>query len=108
MQLAIEITLFDREIRKQKLRREHPEWCELEVINEILRHAFRVKSEPIPEGLENQMQQRVKNGALTKPLNQIRFKPRQGRMVIARHGPEASSASEGKCRGNKHGSRVPL
>jgi hypothetical protein len=56
----MEISLFDREIRKQRLRREHPEWCELEVTNEILRHAFRVKSEPIPEGLENQMQQRVK------------------------------------------------
>jgi hypothetical protein len=60
LELAFEITEFDREIRKEKLRREHPEWCELEVVNEIIRHAFRVKSEPISEGLEKHMQQRVK------------------------------------------------
>lgn len=59
LKLALEITEFDREIRKQKLRRQHPEWCELEVMNEIIRQAFRVKSEPIPDWLENQMQQRV-------------------------------------------------
>jgi hypothetical protein len=57
--LACEITEFDRSIRKQKIRREHPEWCEMEVINEIIRHAFRIKSEPIPEGLEKHLQQRV-------------------------------------------------
>jgi hypothetical protein len=57
--LAFEISYIDREIRKQKLRREHPEWCEIEVMNEILRYAFTVKSEPIPESLEKQMQQRV-------------------------------------------------
>src|SRR5438270_4564730 len=38
--LALEITEFDRSITKQKIRREHPEWCEMEVINEIIRHAF--------------------------------------------------------------------
>jgi hypothetical protein len=38
---------------------EHPEWCEIEVINEIIRHAFRIKSEPIPETLEKHLQQRV-------------------------------------------------
>jgi hypothetical protein len=59
LKLALEITEFDREIRKQKLRRQHAEWCELEVMNEIIRHAFRVKSEPIPDWLETQMQQRV-------------------------------------------------
>ena len=57
--LACEITEFDRSIRKQKLRREHPEWCELEVMNEIIRYAFKVKSEPIPEGLEKHLQERV-------------------------------------------------
>ncbi len=60
LKLAFEITEFDREIRKQKLRCEHPEWCELEVMNEIIRHAFRVKSEPIPDGVEEHLQQRVK------------------------------------------------
>jgi hypothetical protein len=55
--LGLEISEFDRQIRKQKIRRDHPEWCELEVMHEILRQAFR--SEPVPEGLEKQMQQRV-------------------------------------------------
>ncbi|MCU1255936.1 MAG: hypothetical protein JWM83_2235 [Candidatus Angelobacter sp.] len=55
--LSLEISEFDRQIRKQKIRRDHPEWCELEVMHEILRQAFR--SEPVPEGLEKQIQQRV-------------------------------------------------
>jgi hypothetical protein len=53
--LACEITEFDRSIRKQKIRREHPEWCELEVVNEIICQAFKIKSELIPEGLENHL-----------------------------------------------------
>jgi hypothetical protein len=57
--LACEITEFDRSIRKQKIQREHPEWCEMEVINEIIRHAFKIKSETIPEALEKHLQQRV-------------------------------------------------
>jgi hypothetical protein len=59
VKLAFEISDIDRDIRKQNFRREHPDWCEIEVINEILRDAFRVKSEPIPEGLEKLMQERV-------------------------------------------------
>lgn len=55
--LSLEISEFDREIRKQKLRRDHPEWCELEVMHEIMRQAFR--SEPVPEWLEKQMKQRL-------------------------------------------------
>jgi len=55
--LACKITEFDRSIRKQKIRREHPEWCELEVMHEILRQAFR--SEPVPEWAEKLMQQRL-------------------------------------------------
>jgi hypothetical protein len=57
MLLSFEISEFDREIRKQKVRRDHPEWCELEVKHEIMRQAFR--SEPVPEWLEKQMQQRL-------------------------------------------------
>ncbi|HSK43685.1 MAG TPA: hypothetical protein VLA83_07345 [Candidatus Binatia bacterium] len=53
--LSFEISQFDRQIRKQKIRREHPEWCELEVMHEILRQAFR--SEPVPEWAEKLMQQ---------------------------------------------------
>jgi hypothetical protein len=57
MLLSFEISEFDREIRKQKIRRDHPEWCELEVKHEIMRQAFR--SEPIPEWLEKQMKERL-------------------------------------------------
>ena len=39
--------MFDRDIGKQKLRREHPEWSELEVMHQIIRQAFH--SEPVPE-----------------------------------------------------------
>ena len=55
--LSFEISQFDREIRKQKIRREHPEWCELEIMHETLRQAFR--SEPVPEWAEKLMQQRL-------------------------------------------------
>jgi hypothetical protein len=55
--LSLEISEFDREIRKQKIRREHPEWCELEVKHELMRQAFR--SDPVPEWLERLMQQRL-------------------------------------------------
>jgi hypothetical protein len=57
MLLSFEISEFDREIRKQRVRRDHPEWCELEVKHEIMRQAFR--SEPVPEWLEKLMQQRL-------------------------------------------------
>jgi hypothetical protein len=56
---SFEISEFDREIRKQKIRRDHPEWCELEVMHEIMRQAFR--SEPVPEWLEKQMKQRLED-----------------------------------------------
>ena len=65
--LALEITEFDRSIRKQKIQREHPEWCEIEVMNEMIRHAFRIKSEPIPEGLEKHLQQRVEEWRARQP-----------------------------------------
>ena len=55
--LSLEISLFDQEIRKQKIRREHPDWCELEVMHQIIRQAFR--SQPVPEWLEKRMQQRL-------------------------------------------------
>jgi hypothetical protein len=55
--LACEITEFDRSIRKQKIRREHPEWCELEVIHEMIRQAF--LPNPMPEWLIKQMKERL-------------------------------------------------
>jgi hypothetical protein len=55
--LSFEISEFDREIRKQKARKEHPEWSELEVMHEIIRQAFLPK--PMPEWLVRKMQQRL-------------------------------------------------
>jgi hypothetical protein len=57
LELWYEVTMFDREIRKQKLRREHPQWSEIEVMNEIIRQAFAPK--PVPAWLERRLQQRV-------------------------------------------------
>jgi hypothetical protein len=57
LMLSLEMSMFDREIRKQKIRREHPGWCELEVMHEIIRQAF--LPEPMPEWLIKQMHQRL-------------------------------------------------
>jgi len=57
MLLAASITEIDRDIRKQKLRLEHPEWCELEIKHQIIRESFR--NEPVPQWLEKQMAERL-------------------------------------------------
>jgi hypothetical protein len=57
LQLCYEVSMFDREIRKQRARKKHPEWSELEVMHEIIRQAF--LPEPMPEWLIKQMQQRL-------------------------------------------------
>ncbi len=57
LHLAIEMSEFDRDIRKQKIRREHPEWREMEVMHEIIRQAF--LPEPAPAWLEKKMKQRL-------------------------------------------------
>ena len=38
--LAIEMSLFARELAKQGIRRDHPEWVETQVTRELLRLAF--------------------------------------------------------------------
>jgi hypothetical protein len=55
--LAMQIFEFDRDVQKQKLHREHPEWSELEVIHQIMRQAF--LPEPAPEWLEKKMRERL-------------------------------------------------
>jgi hypothetical protein len=57
LELWYEVSMFDREIRKQKLRREHPHWSKLEMMNEIIRQAF--GPEPVPAWLERRLQLRV-------------------------------------------------
>jgi len=55
--LSLEMSMFDQEIRKQKIRRDHREWSELEVKHEIFRQAFLPKS--APDWLEKLMKQRL-------------------------------------------------
>jgi hypothetical protein len=37
---AFEMSLFARELSKQRIRREHPEWSETQVARELVRLAF--------------------------------------------------------------------
>lgn len=57
LQVAFELSDTARAFRKAGIRREHPEWSELEVMHQIIREAFH--SEPVPEWLERKMQERL-------------------------------------------------
>ena len=46
MLLAFEMSLFARELAKEGIRREHPEWSQARVARELLRLAF--FPEPLP------------------------------------------------------------
>lgn len=46
--LALEMSLFTRELAKERIRREHPEWIESQVAREILRLAFLPAPLPAP------------------------------------------------------------
>jgi hypothetical protein len=47
--LALEMSLFARELAKAGIRRDHPEWTEAQVAHELLRLAF--FPAPLPVGL---------------------------------------------------------
>lgn len=47
--LAFEMSLFARELAKEGIRRDHPEWTEPQVARELLRLAF--LPAPLPPGL---------------------------------------------------------
>jgi hypothetical protein len=47
--LALEMSLFARELAAVRVRQEHPEWSEAEIARELLRLAF--LPEPLPAGL---------------------------------------------------------
>jgi len=38
--LSFEMSLFARELSKQRIRQEHPEWPETEIVRELIRLAF--------------------------------------------------------------------
>jgi hypothetical protein len=45
--LAFEMSRFARELNKERIRREHPEWTEVQVARELLRLAFLPASLPL-------------------------------------------------------------
>ena len=47
--LAFEMSLFARELAREGIRRDHPEWTEAQVARELLRQAF--LPAPLPTGL---------------------------------------------------------
>jgi hypothetical protein len=47
--MALEMSLFARELAKEGIRRDHPEWAETQVARELLRLAF--LPEPLPPHL---------------------------------------------------------
>jgi len=49
MLLAFEMSLFARELAKEGIRRDHPEWTEAQIARELMRLAF--LPAPLPAGL---------------------------------------------------------
>lgn len=49
LQLAYEMSMLGRELNRERLRREHPEWSEADIAHELLRLAF--LPAPLPSGL---------------------------------------------------------
>ena len=47
--LAFEMSLFARELNRERIRHEHPEWPETRIAGELLRLAF--LPAPLPSGL---------------------------------------------------------
>ena len=48
--LAFEMSMFARELSCQRIRGEHPEWTEAQIVRELLRLAF--FPAPLPAGLQ--------------------------------------------------------
>jgi hypothetical protein len=46
--LAFEMSLFARELAKEGIRREHPEWSEPQIVRELIRLAFLPALPPVP------------------------------------------------------------
>jgi hypothetical protein len=47
--MALEMSLFARELTRERIRQEHPEWTETQVARELLRLAF--LPDPLPAQL---------------------------------------------------------
>jgi hypothetical protein len=49
LELALEMSLFARELSRARLKREHPHWSDAELTRELLRYAF--GDQPLPKPL---------------------------------------------------------
>ena len=52
--LAFEMSLFARDLCRERIRHEHPEWTEAQIARELLRLAF--LPDPLPAGLDKRLQ----------------------------------------------------
>jgi hypothetical protein len=52
--LAFEMSLFARDLCRERIRHEHPEWTEAQIARELLRLAF--LPNPLPPGLDKYLQ----------------------------------------------------
>jgi hypothetical protein len=53
--LAFEMSLFARDLCRERIRHEHPEWTEAQIARELLRLAF--FPAPLPAGLDKRLQE---------------------------------------------------
>jgi Rv0078B-related antitoxin len=47
--IAIEMSEFARELAKQRIREEHPEWSDAQIAGELIRLAFLPRKFPVPQ-----------------------------------------------------------
>jgi len=52
--LAFEMSLFASDLCRERIRHEHPEWTEAQIVRELLRIAF--LPDPLPAGLDKRLQ----------------------------------------------------
>lgn len=64
LEIAIELSDLLREFRKAGIRRDHPEWTELQIQHQFFRQAF--LPNPVPEWLEKRIQEREEQERASK------------------------------------------
>lgn len=64
LRIAFELSDLLREFRKAGIRRDHPEWTELQIKHQFFRQAF--LPNPVPEWLEKRMQEREEQERASK------------------------------------------
>ena len=60
MLLAYEMSMFVRELMREGIQRDHPEWTEALIARELLRRAF--QPDPMPDWLSSRLQGFIEHG----------------------------------------------